>query len=387
MYKSNIYPIALIQFINYFINGALTIIISLYMLEQKISLESIGLVFALLPFVFLFFRMGFAAIGDEIGTAKIFELNGLFNFLSALSYSLALSPVGFAIGKLSQGLSSSTFWAVARTDVAKMQNNVTNNIGVLLYGLRSIAHFSGCIIIGFTLYYLGFQNSLFGLALISLIIIIAANFIKNDYDSFYKTRKITKKTFEKIFERKSPEFWKIGMIIILFSFCVDFVYYFILLIYARSILEFSYMEIGTLLAIFSLFEGTTAYIVGRLNFHKNILFFLTFSFMVLPLLLLGFVSSSLFWIIVMFGAIGSGFIGAIFETLIYRTVAKSKNISIDIGVLHIPIRISEIILFAISGFIISMFGYQILFISGAVSAVLFIFLVSKAEVTNKRIFN
>jgi len=66
--------IAAITFLNYFVTGGLALIIPLLLLERNVNLAEIGFVLSILPLVFLFVRLLFAALADQVGWAPFFVL-------------------------------------------------------------------------------------------------------------------------------------------------------------------------------------------------------------------------------------------------------------------------------------------------------------------------
>ncbi|MFQ6065138.1 MAG: hypothetical protein ACE5L6_06650 [Candidatus Bathyarchaeia archaeon] len=82
----------LIQFLNSFISGVLTIALPLLMKERNIDIVIIGLIFACLPLIFQLTRMLFAIISDFLGRKLFFVLNGFLSILSGSVYYLAYTP-------------------------------------------------------------------------------------------------------------------------------------------------------------------------------------------------------------------------------------------------------------------------------------------------------
>lgn len=63
-----------VTFLNHFVKGGLALTIPLLLLERNVNLAEIGLVISILPLVFLFVRLLFAALADQVGWAPFFVL-------------------------------------------------------------------------------------------------------------------------------------------------------------------------------------------------------------------------------------------------------------------------------------------------------------------------
>jgi len=110
--------VAAITFLNYFVTGGLTLAIPLLLLERNVNLAEIGLVISVLPLVFLFVRLLFAALADQLGWAPFFILlNWPGTFFSTTIYFLANSTFAFLLGKIVEAVKESSYWAVNRTAI------------------------------------------------------------------------------------------------------------------------------------------------------------------------------------------------------------------------------------------------------------------------------
>lgn len=94
-----------ITFLNYFVSGALTLLIPLLLLTKHVNVAEIGLVLSILPLVFLVARLLFSAIADYIGWSHVFVLiNWPSAFFSTLIYYFSSTLPFFVLGKLVEAL-------------------------------------------------------------------------------------------------------------------------------------------------------------------------------------------------------------------------------------------------------------------------------------------
>ena len=107
-----------ITFLNYFVSGALTLLIPLLLLAKHVNVAEIGLVLSILPLVFLVARLFFSAIADYVGWSHVFVLiNWPSAFFSTLIYYFSSTWPFFALGKTVEALRESSYWAVSRTAI------------------------------------------------------------------------------------------------------------------------------------------------------------------------------------------------------------------------------------------------------------------------------
>lgn len=97
-----------------FISGALSILIPIVLLERNISIQNIGLIFAVYPIVFQLGRISFGVISDFAGRKLFYALNSGFSFITNIIYYFSFSPIGYAAGKFTEGLRDASLWSVNR---------------------------------------------------------------------------------------------------------------------------------------------------------------------------------------------------------------------------------------------------------------------------------
>ena len=105
-----------INFLYTFITSALAFILPLYLLSLGFDLGITGALISSLPLTFLIFRIVFASLADDIGTASVGFIYSSLTLLSVGFYAFFISPIGFAIASFTEGFRASAFWAIVRTE-------------------------------------------------------------------------------------------------------------------------------------------------------------------------------------------------------------------------------------------------------------------------------
>ncbi|MBI5047170.1 MFS transporter, partial [Candidatus Micrarchaeota archaeon] len=347
----------LINFLYSFIAASLSVIVPLYLLDKKIDPGFIGIIIAINSVVFLIARLAFAAISDKIGTKTIAFIYAIANPISIFFYSFTPSLLGFSLGSFSEGIRSSGFWAIARTEPLSDSNHKSSHSNKLsfLSGIRQFADGFGRILIGMVIAYFSFENAYLLLFVVSmlLIVIVLSNKNKMHFPKF------NKETFKSLFQKQSSEFWISSLMIALLFAPYDVLIGFILPLYTKSQLNFSYSEVGLYLAVFSIVSGVSTGIASRFNLSNQKLLLLT-AFTIPLLFILPMLEA--YSVLILFPL--SIFVGAsiaLAENLLGVILSSSKAPSTDAALLNSPGRVLEILLFSTGGFLISLYGYSVLF--------------------------
>lgn len=91
-----------------FICGAYTLTIPLLLVEHKIDIATIGVVFSAFPVTCVACRMLFASTADTVGLRKFFNLNALGSLASVVLYAISSSLSLLAVAKATQGTKESS---------------------------------------------------------------------------------------------------------------------------------------------------------------------------------------------------------------------------------------------------------------------------------------
>jgi hypothetical protein len=137
-------------------------------------------------------------------------------------------------------------------------------------------------------------------------------------------------------------------------------------------LGYNYVSIGILFMVYNISSSAVTWLALKLplNFERAfipsaIYIFATFSL----------VFSGMFFPALLFAlAFGRGFTIAFFEHGVSKVSIRSKNVSADIGLLHVPIRVAQFLSVLLSGIFTQLLGYGPVFAVIGASFVAFAFL-------------
>jgi MFS family permease len=348
------------NFIIPFIMSAFAVMLPLYLLELNISLIEIGILFSLMPLVFLIFRMLFASFADAQGTGRIVLLYAGSAILTPAVSAIATTSIVFSGAKFFEGLLHSGIWSVNRTEIIQSYGKRQAERQLALHqGVRYFADAAGRLGAGLLILYLGFQYSFLALSAVGVIFLVIALL---SLGKSLKPLKEDKGFIKRIFEPKSGRFWRLSFHLLFLALAADMLFMFIIPVFAATELLLGPAEVGAVLAILSLGAGAASLALVQHNIGKSVLFALTFLGMALPIMLLPFSGSGiLFWLSILVLSIGLGSSFVLYEEILGHAMKNHKNISTDIGLVHIPLRAGEFLFLASAGFMVSFLGWAPLF--------------------------
>jgi MFS family permease len=361
-----------ITFLNDFVSGGLTLLIPLLLLARKVSLAEIGIVLSILPLVFLIARLLFAAVADRIGWAHIFLLiNWPSTLLSTAIYYFAGSLPVFLAGKFVEGLRDSSYWAVSRTAIFHLSPNREGEEATKTNAIIWLATATGCAVAGFGIAFLGFYSTIAILAFASSVIVIPAAML-------WKTgnKSIMPKP-DNIIRLLNPGgkgrvFWLVSLALMLYSFATYPLITMMFPAFMNLQLGYDYLSVGMLFMVYNLIASAVTIVALKwaLNFRRAL--FQTVVGLIAVFLM---TSSGLFFLASFFAlAFVRGLSIAFFEHSVAKVAIKSKNVSVDIGWLHAPMRIAEFLSVLVAGFLVQAVGFGPIFVATGVFFAAFSFL-------------
>lgn len=361
-----------IQIINAYIVGTISIVLPLLMLDKGLSVESIGLIFAVLPLIAQTTRIFFGCVSDYVGRKKIYWINGLMNFAFLGSYYFANTSLGFLVGKAGEGIKDASLWSVNRAyfmdHVEQWKDGEKERVLIKMRGINSVFEALGTIFAGFLVAVLFYDKTLLLLIGISAFIFPNVKMLKDKI-----VQKLDTHTIFNIFKsldvrHKSKRFKNFIVIFFLLGLSWGFISGYVLPLFLDS-MGVPVEMMGLLLGLRVLLNGFFVYmftsiwaakrkvLVGGLFFSLLIAFLAFSNYAVLPL------------IIVLMGFF-SGMCDAGYET-IFVMLADHNSLGRDIGVLMIGLQVGMSLTQAISGFVIESFGFPILFFTSGMLFALF----------------
>ena len=353
-----------IQIINSMINGILTVVLPLLMLNRGIDVVSLGLIYASLPIIFQLTRLFFATLSDVKGRKLFFISNGVLNVLALFTYYLAFSPFQFLFGKITEGTRDASLWAVNRPSILDRVKEKRKTLSRLI-SLNRISEAVGRLASGFLMVWLVYENLiLFCIPIALLIFPISLRLKETNREKFKVTRLIhflDLRKKGKTFKKFLISFFFLGLSQGLIRGYV-FPYF----------LKESGVEptaIGILLAIQILLSGLVLNLFARTNLKKIFVWGGLFYSLTLFLpALSGYMLGAIF--IVLFGfAIG---IGDLLSEGIFSIITKKGSYGSDIGLLETGFHAANTISQGVSGIVISVLGFSPLFCFSSIIFIIFL---------------
>lgn len=353
-----------ITFLNYFVTGGLTLTIPLLLLDRNVNLAEIGFIISILPLVFLFVRLLLAALADQLGWAPFFMLlNWPGTFFSTLTYFLANSTPAFLFGKIIEAVKESSYWAVSRTAIFSLSPKQKGKEATRISAVLSLSIAIGRAASGLGIAYLGFSLTLG-------IMIIASSIIGIPAALLWRTEKRDSKpkTLSAIAlldpRGRSRTFWLVSFTMLFYSLALYPLTALLLPVFMAQQLGYDYVSIGMAFMLYSLIASSVAFGtlktplgIGRTAIQSLIALFATFF-----LANSGIYFPALFLALALANGLGLGF----FESIIAKATENRATVSVDIGLLHIPMRLAEFSSVLGAGFVAQSFGYMPIFVASGI---------------------
>ncbi len=353
-----------ITFLNFFISGGLRLAIPLLLLYRNVDLVEIGLVISVLPIVFMVVRLLLAVVADSKGWNRFYlMLNWPWSILSSFVYFIANSTPLFLLGKFFEALKESSYWAVSRTAIFSLspkqeENEATRNVAVMLFSTAV-----GSAAAGVGIAYLGFSFTF-------SILIVTASLIAIPAAMLWKTPKqnlspSNLRFMEIINPRKRGKmFWLISITSVFFSLAFFPLLNLLLPAFMVQQIGYDYTTIGIAYMLYNFVSSVV--IFGTLRFPLGIKrVILQISIALLATFLL---SSSDYYFFVPFLAlaVAQGLGWFFYESIVAKATKNKPNVSVDIGLLIIPLRLAEFGSVLYTGVIAQNLGYAPVFATSGI---------------------
>jgi predicted MFS family arabinose efflux permease len=361
-----------ITFLNYFVSGALTLIIPLLLLAHHVNIAVIGIVLSIYPLVFLVTRLLFSAIADYVGWSHVFLLiNWPSTVLSTIIYYIATSLPFFVLGKLVEAMREASYWAVARTAVYHLRPQRAGHEATRINGVIWIGMAAGAGAAGLGIDYLGFSSSLLMLTAVSLAIGVPAVMLWRSSKTAHMPK--SQQLFAPLNPKGRPRrFWAASFAIMFNSLAIYPLTNLLLPIFMSQNLGYSYITIGVLFMVYNAISALVTWLTAEraLNFQRAAV--LTGISVVASVFLAS--SGQLFPAFLFALAFVRGYGVGFFEHTVVKVAKDSKNLSVDIGWLHVPMRLAEFSSLVVGGVIAQVLGYTPVFIATGIFFGIFAFL-------------
>ena len=356
----------IIQGIHSFVSGVLTILLPFLMLEREIDIISIGLIYSILPIIFQLTRLGFAVLSDFIGRKIFFVLNGISRILHTIIYYFAFSPLEFIFGKIAEGMSEASLWAVNRAFVLEHTKKKWESL-VEMRVFESVSEAFGILVAGFLMSILLYSNTLIFCMFISLLSLFPSLKI---HEAKKKKLKI-EKFFQVLKINKRGKFFKSALILFfILGLSLGLVAYYVFPLFLKEN-GYSSEAVGIIVGVQTLIAGISLHYFIKIFSFKRIILYGAIIYFILIISLS--ISNFLAGLILILLGFGYGFVVAGIEAIF----SKSTNhfaYGTDIGLLMTTFHLARTLSLAISGFIISLYGFSILFTTSGLLFLLYSFL-------------
>ncbi|MBI5223966.1 MFS transporter [Candidatus Micrarchaeota archaeon] len=360
----------LINVIYTLIASILAVLLPLYLLEQNFDLGSIGFIVSIGPLMFIFLRVILASIADSMGTKKVDLFYSISNLFSIIAYYFAATPVLYTLGSLLEGFRNSGFWSVVRTE-ALTENSGEKITQTLVYysNLRQITEGLGKIVAGFMIAVVGFANSFAAVFVLSLFL-LGLNLSGEEQTSKSRVNFSSSDVLKRIMKTRPNSFWYGAFLQMLLWLPYNVTAVFLLPLYLNDGLKFSYQDTGFYVAFYLLGIGLVAALARKMKLKLNFLYLIT-ALIVIGYFLLGF--RDLFLPSFILIVIGTGALNILAEYILADQILRSNDVSTDIGLTYVPLKIVEFATYFFGGFLIAWFGYVPLFLVCGFSIMVFLF--------------
>jgi predicted MFS family arabinose efflux permease len=361
-----------ITFINHFISGGLALIIPLLLLERNVNLAEIGIIISILPLIFLIVRLLFAALADQIGWSRFYLLlNWPGTLLSTLVYFVASSTPAFLFGKIVEAVKASSYWAVNRTAIFSLSprqkaTGATRNAAVL-----SLSTAIGSAVSGISLAFIGFALTFGMLIFASAILVIPAALLWRTQRNKSKTE--TRQAIALLSPRgKGRTFWLVSFVMLCYSLAFYPLFALLFPVFMAQHLRYDYITIGIAFMFYGLLTASVTF--STLKVSLDIRRVVVQSAIALSAMFLLANSGKYFLILFLTLALADGLGIGFFESIIAKATKNELTVSVDIGLLHIPMRFAEFISVLLGGIAAQSYGYITVFVSSGIFFTAFSFL-------------
>ena len=339
-------------------------IIPLLLLERNVNLAEIGIVISILPLVFLVVRLLFAALADQVGWARFYLLvNWPGTLFSTLIYFVANSIPAFLLGKIVEAVKVSSYWGVNRTAIFSLSPKqkaagATKNAAVL-----SLSTAIGSAVSGVALTFVGFPLTLSMLIFASVILVIPAALLWRAQRKRSRTRVLD--AIALLNPRgKGKTFWFVSFAMLFFSLAFYPLFALLLPVFMAQQMGYGYITIGVAFMFYGLLAASVTF--STLRIPLDIRRVVVQSAIALCVLFLLANSGSYFFVLFLALALADGLGIGFFESIIAKATKNERTVSVDIGLLHIPMRIAEFTSVLFAGFIAQSFGYMPVFAASGI---------------------
>ena len=357
--------------LNYFVSGALSLLIPLLLLDRKVNIADIGIILSILPLVFMTARLAFAALADHVGWSVVFLiLNWPATLISIMIYFFANSITGFSLGKILEGIKESAYWAVNRTAIFALSPKQEEKEATRINAVIWISTAAGTAAAGIGIAFLGFSSTLVMLIVASTILGIPSLLLWKPGKTIAKPRMPQTRTLSLFDPRgRTKQFWLVSIALMFNSLATYPIITLLLPVFMDQQLNYGYVTIGGAFMLYNVVAAIATLLTLRAPLNAKRAAIQSILGLVATFLLAsaGFFFVALLLILAVVRGLGIGF----FESMIVKATKNRKTVSVDIGFLHVPMRLAEFASVLSAGFIAQLIGYAPVFIASGIFFAIF----------------
>jgi MFS family permease len=353
-----------IQALHSFSSGLLGVAIPLVMKARGVEVILMGFIFASMPLIMQVGRMFFAVISDFFGRKPFFILNGFLGIVSSLIYYFAHTPMEFLFGKIAEGAKEGSIWAVNRAYLLeKSRGNwkMLVNLRIVVYLMYSI----GSLVAGFLIAYLLFEGTMVLCALLGVLGVLfsmkLADKKKGEFRAYQTLQLLS-------FKRKNRKFKVSLFLFLMMGLAFGFRSGYIIPCFLNE-LGFSAKAVGLILGVMVLLASLSAYIFSRCTHIRQLILVsgVTYSALLIPL---GYSPPAAAAALVAAIGFAEG-MNSIGQEGVLSKICNEESYGTDIGLLMMGLHIGESASLALSGILITNWGFAVSFILASTLYVIF----------------
>jgi len=354
----------LIQVLHSFAAGILGIALPIMMKERQVNVVTVGFVFAAMPIIFQLGRMLFATFSDFWGRKVFFLSSGFLAVASGLIYYVAYTPLEYLFGKVVEGTKEGTLWAVNRAFLLEQGGGQLKTL-IRLRTLVYIAYAVGSFAAGYLVAWILFEGAMLLCAAFGVIVVLVALTLKRgkkeEFDFSKALRFLDFRKKEKLFRKFLILFCMMGVSLGLIGGFV--------LTWYLDANGFSLETIGLILGTQILLAGMFSHLLSKTKRTRQSILLSGIMFAV-TFLILGFAAPFIAAaLIVFYGAIQG--VASIGQEAIASRISDKRSYGTDIGLLWTGFHITESLSLALTGIMISQWGFTAPFVLAALTYLIF----------------
>jgi MFS family permease len=354
------------NFLDAFIAGMTAVLVPLLMKEKGIGLATIGLVFSAAPLVKMLIRLASASLADFLGDKAIYLANAVANLAQAACYIFASTPAAFAAGKFFDGLRESLIFSVNRASLFAAAPEKKHFVFASLMSGRLIYNAIGGLAVGLLFSIGGFSLPLSLMAALSAYMLLSAFFMED----LHKGHKSAHLLSNFPIFGKSRKFYETSAALAVGGAFYITMIYMLLPIYFSS-RGLALASIGSLYAAYFFANGIFMSMLSHKRAQSKKLAIAGAALFSLCLPAIFFFPNELILPFFVLMALGDACLGVLWEELNYLALSGSSKIATDLALVNAPSYLAVFAASAMSGFLVEIFGFGLMFAAFAASEIIF----------------